>query len=61
MTRPKRRHDQLEIILRGHSIARLIIRHGGWLDDNDKDIIRFPTPHAMASFEKDLERARSKQ
>ena len=52
---------QLDNLVRGHSIARLIKKHGGWLDDNDKDIIRFPTPHAMASFEKDLERARSKQ
>ena len=51
---------QLDVILKGHSIAKLIIKHGGWLDDNDKEIIRFPTPHALAMFEKDMEQARSK-
>jgi hypothetical protein len=51
----------LDNLVRGHSIARLIKKHGGWLEDNDKEIIRFPTPHALAMFEKDLETARSKQ
>jgi hypothetical protein len=52
---------QLDNLVRGHSIARLIKKHGGWLDDNDKEIIRFPTPHALAMFEKDIEAARSKE
>lgn len=47
--------DQLAIIVMGHSIANLIRKHGGWLDDNDNEIVRFPTPHAMAMFERELE------
>lgn len=47
--------DNLDIILMGHSIALLIRKHGGWLDENDNEIVRFPTPHALAMFEKELE------
>jgi hypothetical protein len=43
---------------KGVSLALLISKHGGWLDDNDKDVIRFPTPHAMAMFERELEECR---
>lgn len=46
---------QLDHIVKGHSIANLIRKHGGWLDDNDKEIVRFPTPHALAMFERELE------
>ncbi len=43
---------------KGASLALLISKHGGWLDDNDKDVIRFPTPHALAMFERELEECR---
>ena len=53
-------NKQLDYIVKGHSIANLIRKHGGWLDDNDKEIIRFPTPHALARFEEELEECRRK-
>lgn len=47
-----------ELIVKGVSLANLIVKHGGWLDENDEEIIRFPTPHAMAMFERELEEQR---
>lgn len=29
-------------------LAHLIVKHGGWLDENDSEVVRFPSPHAMA-------------
>ena len=46
---------QSALIAKGKSLALLIRKHGGWLDDNDKDVVRFPTPHALAMFMKELE------
>ncbi len=45
---------------KGVSLAVLISKHGGWfeLDDNDKEVILFPTPHALAMFERELEECR---
>ena len=54
------RPTKLDIIVMGHNIARLITKHGGWLDDNDKEIIRFPTPHALAQFNKELDEQRNR-
>jgi hypothetical protein len=53
--------SQLDIILYGHSIANLIRKHGGWLDENDQDVVRFPTPHAKAKFEEELDAKRRKE
>lgn len=53
-------NKQLDRIVKGHSIALLIRKHGGWLDENDNEIVRFPTPHALAMFEKELEAAARK-
>lgn len=47
-----------DLIAKGVSLANLITKHGGWLDENDDEIIRFPTPHAMAMFERELEECR---
>lgn len=48
--------SKLDLLTYGHNIARLITKHGGWLDDNDPEIIRFPTPHALAQFNKELDK-----
>lgn len=37
---------------KGDAIARLIKKHGGWIDGEH---VRFPTPHAMAQFFKALD------
>ena len=50
--------SKLDLLVYGHNLANLIHKHGGWLDDNDKEIIRFPTPHAMAQFNKELDEQR---
>lgn len=52
--------NQLDTIVKGHSIARLILKYGGWLDENDNEIIRFPTPHAKDQFLKAVDSAREK-
>lgn len=49
------RPDKLTLLVMGHNLANLIVKHGGWLDENDNEIVRFPTPHAMAMFERELE------
>jgi hypothetical protein len=46
---------QLDIIVYGHNIARLITKHGGWIDEVDEEIVRFPTSHAMAMFNRELD------
>jgi hypothetical protein len=50
--------DRLDLLVKGHNLARLIVKHGGWIDENDDEIIRFPTPHALAMFERELEEQR---
>jgi hypothetical protein len=43
---------------KGDAIARLIKKHGGWIDEEH---VRFPTPHAMAQFFKALDADRANQ
>jgi hypothetical protein len=50
--------NQLDIILMGHSIALLIRKHGGWLDEVDNEVVRFPTVYAKERFERELEQRR---
>lgn len=47
-----------DLIIKGVKLANLIAKHGGWLDENDDEIIRFPTPHALAMFQQELEKSR---
>lgn len=47
-----------DLIIKGVKLANLIAKHGGWLDENDDEIIRFPTPHALAMFQLELEESR---
>ena len=47
--------SKLDILVYGHNIANLIRKHGGWLDDNDSDVVRFPSPYAKARFEEELD------
>jgi hypothetical protein len=49
------KHTQLDLLVYGHNIANLIRKHGGWLDDNDSDVVRFPSPYAKARFEEELD------
>lgn len=53
--------DQLAIIVMGHSIANLIRKHGGWLDDNDESVVRFPSPYDKARFEEELDARQQKR
>lgn len=48
-------NKQLAIIVMGHNITNLIRKHGGWLDDNDSDVVRFPTAYDKARFEEELD------
>lgn len=34
-------------------LSDLVKKHGGWIDEYDDEIIRFPSPHAKAQFEKE--------
>lgn len=52
--------NQLAGIVMGHNSANLIRKHGGWLDENDSDVARFPSPHAKAMFERELEAKKKK-
>ena len=47
--------SKLDILVYGHNLANLIRKHGGWLDDNDSDVVRFPSPYAKARFEEELD------
>jgi len=43
------------IVEKGVALAMKIKRHGGWIEG---DFIRFPTPHALALFEAEIEAER---
>jgi hypothetical protein len=47
-----------DLISKGVKLANLIAKHGGWIDENDDEIIRFPSPHALLMFQLELEESR---
>lgn len=36
-------------------LAKLVKKYGGWVDEIDPDVIRFPTPHQKDQFLKEWE------
>jgi len=40
----------LDLTGRAQRIVDLIERFGGWIDGNDEDVVRFPTPYHMEKF-----------